>query len=286
LALGARTLAGLPTTISPPTKQGEIESQAFPSQKLPEKLHQRYLKAASVDENARELSALTEDITNIALSRTRENAEGNMPQAAKEKLLSVRETRHMHNRPTASRGLRPKEDFPAYNDLAVGTFIMPILNRFWLYLQDVSTSPQNFRTGVFKGGSVGSVTLLEPMLLSKFLATITILVDTARHSPHFLAVLAPETLELVLAIRGIDSDNEAVRTGLLQLALAVVDNSTSLDGGRMLARDYTKTIWQLKDWAEEVWRQSEGKGVGEEGRAAAGLLLRIDSVVTKTVGYV
>jgi telomere length regulation protein len=160
------------------------------------------------------------------------------------------------------------------------------MNRFWLYLRDVATSPQDFRIGTFKGGSAGSVSLLEPMLLSKFLSTVTVLVESARHSPHFLAVLAPEALELVLAIRGINTEDETVQTSMLQLALVVLDGSSSIDAGRTLAREHSKALWQLKDWAESVWAKTEGDQVGAEGRAAAGVLLRIDGVVQKTVGYI
>lgn len=286
LALGARELAGLPAP-PPGTGAGPPIKDPFPSQRLPGKLHDRFI--ANKNETScigKELELLTEDITNLALARTRNSAEGSMPEAMKEKLLTVRSTRQKVTSNT-NNSRKPIEDaaFPAYNDLAVNTFIMPLLNRFWLYLRDVSTSPQDFRMGAFKGGSAGLVTLLEPMLLSKFLSTITILVESARNSPHFLAVLAPETLELVLAIRGLNSEDPTVQTSMLQLALVVLDGSTSIDAGRLLAREHSKALWQLKDWAEEVWSKHEGD-VGAEGRAAAGVLLRFDSVVQKTVGYV
>lgn len=287
LALGARELAGeapLPFAITGPPS----EKDHFLSQRLPDKLHERFISNKSdADSTGRELQLLTEDITNIALARTRDSAEGSMPQAQKEKLLTVRSTRQKvapTSRTAAASTTQSKTR--AYNDLAVSTFIMPLLNRFWLYLRDVSTSPQNFRVGVFKGGSAGTVTLLEPLLLSKFLSTMTVLLESARNSPHFLAVIAPETLELVLAIRGINPEDTTVQTSMLQLALVVLDGSTSIDAGRTLAREHSKALWQLKDWAEEVWTKHEGERVDAEGRAAAGVLLRIDGVVQKTIGYV
>lgn len=285
LAFGARELAGMPALL-PAGTEAEAKQQSFPTQRLPGKLHDRFISNKDEpDANGRDLQLLTEDITNIALSRTRENAEGHIPNAGKEKLLTVRQTRQ---KVTSLSKEIPQEAFkyPAYNELAVNTFIMPLINRFWLYLRDVATSPQDFRVGAFKGGSAGSVTLLEPMLLSKFLSTVTVLVESARYSPHFLAVLAPEALELVLAIRGINSEDETVQTSMLQLALVVLDGSSSIDAGRTLAREHSKALWQLKDWAEGVWAKTEGDQVGAEGRAAAGVLLRIDGLVQKTVGYI
>lgn len=286
IAFGARELAGMPV-ILPSQSPSPAVTPSFPSQKLPGKLHDRFLpNEKTADAAGRELQLLTEDITNMALSRTRVSTEDQMPQASKEKLLTVRETRRKVAPISKAKAQDAASAFPAYNDLAVNTFIMPLLNRFWLYLRDVATSPQDFRIGVFQGGRAGSVTLLEPLLLSKFVSTVTVLVESARHSPHFLAVLGPEALELVLAIRGMNADDETVQTSMLQLALIVLDGSISIDGGRTMAREKSKTLWQLKDWAESVWARSEGGEIGPEGRAAAGVLLRVDTVVQKTIGYV
>lgn len=286
LAFGARELAGTPA-LTQSSSENKSSADNFPTQRLPGKLHDRFIKRdKSLDTAGKQLQLLTEDITNMALSRTRESAEGQIPEASKEKLLTVRQTRQKITPLTKTDKSVEEYKYPAYNDLAVNTFVMPLLNRFWLYLRDLATSPQDFRSGIFKGGSAGSASMLEPMLLSKFVSTITILVDSARHSPHFLAVLAPEALELVLAIRGINAEDETVQTSMLQLTLAVLDASISVDAGRTLAREQSKALWEIKDWAEGVWTKTEGGDVGAEGRAAAGVLLRIDTVVQKTIGYV
>lgn len=286
LAFGARELAGMPI-ILPSESPSTVVTQSFPSQRLPGKLHDRFLpNDKTADVAGKELALLTEDITNMALSRTRESTEDQMPQANKEKLLTVHQTRRKVAPVSKSNSQSDAGAFPIYNELAVNTFIMPLFNRFWLYLRDVATSPQDFRSGVFQGGSAGSVTLLEPLLLSKFISTVTVLVESARHSPHYLAILAPEAIELVLAIRGMNADDETVQTSMLQLALIVLDGSISVDGGRLMSREHSKPLWQLKDWAESVWVKSEGREIGPEGRAAAGVLLRVDTVLQKTIGYV
>lgn len=286
LAIGARELAGLSVTL-PDTSTSTVVDTSFPTQRLPGKLHDKF--SARDDPSAvvrgDQLAVLTDDITNLALSRTRSAAEDKIPEASREKLLTVRETkRKVETTVKARRAAKPVTH--RFTELAVGVFIMPLINRFWLYMRDVATSPQNFNTGIFRGGAAGSATLLDPMVLTRFLGTLTVLLEAGKRSPHFLAVLAPEALEVVLAIRGIDANNQAVQTSMLQLTLVVLEGSYELDGGRTLAREFSKTVWQIKDWAEDQWKQYEGQNVGSVGRAAAGVLLRLDDVVTKTIGYI
>lgn len=301
LALGARELAGLPSLL--PADQSTLsahttdDSEAWPTQKLPPLLHNHFIRRSDQSRpdggqtlpavaSAHELDSLTEDITGLALSQTRDAAQDSIPEAAREKLLTVRQTRRSEIRKQAARANEPNEQ-PRYTQLAVETFIMPLMNRFWLYLRDVATAPQDRNLGPYAGGSSGTAALLDPMILSKFLGTLAVLIDAAQNSPHYLAVIAPETLELVLSLRGLEKSDETVRTAMLQLTLVVLDTSARVDAGRTLARDFSRLTWQVKDWAEEAWRETEHQGyrVDQSGRAAAGVLLRLDEVVRKTIGY-
>jgi telomere length regulation protein len=325
LAMGARELAGLPTLTAPPARINDDQNLAgnpraidtdFPTQRLPPKLHKYFMQAQGEGSeegspaggpSTPQLDAMTEDITNLALSSARREAEQAVPGAKREKLLTVRSTTTKRSKIVeqdgssmngVGNGAHSRLAAPKFADLAVETFIMPLINRFWLYLRDVSTSPQLATVGPYAGGRAGAAPLLDPLLLSKYLSTLCVLLDAARNSPHFLAVLAPETLELVLALRsgaevdgtparrgGVNAD--AVQTALLQLSLVVLETSTSIDSGRTLARDFPKITWRVKDWAEEVWRGKESGGgeVDAGGRAAAGVLLRLDEVVSRTIGY-
>lgn len=296
LALSARELAGLPSLLPTSAQEATIESDvSFASQRLPDKLHNHFLSVKQKTQQnslptvgqSRELDAITASITRAALSSSREQAEATIPQANREKMLTVRKKQGGILTSSAAKPTQASAK-PAFSSLATQTFMMPFINRFWLYLRDAATSPQQRQIGPFAGGGgAGVPTLLDPIVLSKCLGTLSVLIDASRNSPHFLAVLAPETLELVLALRDTGA-SEAVRTSLLQLALVVLDTSTSIDGGRTLARDFGKLTWQIKDWAEETWSAKEQSGAGRidgEGRAAAGLLLRVDGVVQRTIGH-
>ena len=334
LAIGARELAGLPTILPPPSSGGVEQKQLperrqpqdlFPSRRLPGKLHQHFLSAGKAMDDSqrsllkstgaaeevkeqpqtRQLDAVQQSIMDLALSDTRASAEQAIPEAGREKLLTVRSSKTKILKPVSL----AKSSFSilastegnsqqavSFASLATETFIMPLMNRFWLYMRDVATSPQQVfsKTGPYAGGLSGVPAVLEPLLLSKFLSTLAVLMDAGRNSPHFLAVLAPEALELVLAIRPASADHSPeVEEAALQLTLIVLDASMAIDAGRTLARDFGKLTWQIKDWAEAVWNQKEqeqqgqrrGEIMGAGGRAAAGVLLRLDEVVSKSIGY-
>ena len=332
LAIGARELAGLPTILpsasstSKRVPEYRQESDLFPSQRLPGKLHQHFLSASQASNDARtkqiqnereniaeaqleqpgtpHLDAVQQSITDLALSDTKASAEQAIPEAGREKLLTVRATKTKILKPVslakASSAIAANNDNAAHQSasfatLATETFVIPLMNRFWLYMRDVATSPQQVysKVGPYAGGLAGVPAVLEPLLLSKFLSTLAVLLDAGRNSPHFLAVLAPEALELVLAIRHASNDHSPeVEDAALQLTLIVLDASIAIDSGRTLARDFGKVTWQVKDWAEAAWSnkeqsQSSGKGeIMDSGRrAAAGVLLRLDQVVAKSIGY-
>ncbi|GJN89867.1 hypothetical protein Rhopal_002856-T1 [Rhodotorula paludigena] len=314
LALAARELAGLPPPPgTPENKQRKVEAPPFPSKQLPPALHRRLLGNAR-GEQAGPLEALTADLTQMALSGARQDAEETLPGAAREKLLSVRRSTTRTPASLAASRSASATTQPTYSSLAAGTFILPLVNRFWLYLRDTATSSLSTRAasvGPYAGGSSAPI-LLEPLLLSKFLATLAVLVHAARHSPAFLAVLVPEVLAFVLAIRpsapspvraartrtaaGDDEDDggldeDLVTSSALELVLVALDATVQLDGGRTLMSSSAanggggEIVVSVKEWAEEVFEREDRRGgdmgVGRPGRAAAGVLLRVEDIVGK-----
>lgn len=284
----------------------------FPSKQLPPALHRRL--AASARQPG-QLEALSGDLTRMALSGAREDAEGTLPGVAREKLLSVRPRTSTRSAALSRQQAVPST--PSYTSLAADTFILPLINRFWLYLRDTATSSLSSRGaggGSYAGGTAAPV-LLEPILLSKFLATLAVLVHAARHSPVFLAVVVPEVLALVLAIKpsapsvvraarlrdGQDDedddetglDENLVTSAALELALVTLDATVQLDGGRTLMSSSVVAnggggalVVEVKEWAEEVFEREEQRGggqdgIGRAGRAAAGVLLRVEEVSAK-----
>ncbi|GAA5992706.1 hypothetical protein JCM10908_006891 [Rhodotorula pacifica] len=306
LAFATRELAGLPIPSlsgETPQKPKQVEP-LFPSKQLPPAMHNRLVsqqqQTSATDDRVQLLAA---DLTQMALSGARADAETTIPQAAREKVLSVNRTTRR------SAGLSKIVSAPTtatLSTLAADIFILPLINRFWLYLRGQATSGRHATgSGSYLGGSAAPQ-LLEPILLSRFLATLTVLVHAARHSPAFLAVVVPETLSFVLMLRPAISnpngtspndteparDEDLVVASALELALAALDGTVHLDGGRMLMSSSVANgsggalVADIKDWAEEVFETEERKGngdiaVGRPGRAAAGVLLRVEEIVGK-----
>ncbi|GAA5891676.1 hypothetical protein JCM5296_005508 [Sporobolomyces johnsonii] len=314
LALAARELAKLPIPSAHGVPSKSIsQPPQFPSKQLPPALHRRLLGS---QQSTGPLEAMTADLTSMALSEAREDAETTIPQAAREKLLSVR---RFNSRPSGSAQAQAATTTPTFTTLAAEFFILPLINRFWLYLRDTATSSL-YRTsssassvGPYAGGASASA-LLEPLLLSKYFATLAVLLHAARHSPSFLAVLVPDALALVLALRPpasssssttslVDEDDDAhggmdaalVLSAQLELILVLVDATVQLDGGRTLMSSSavsggSNLVAEAKAWAEEVFEAEERKGgemgIGRAGRAAAGVLLRIEEILGRWRGAV
>ncbi|GAA5839496.1 hypothetical protein JCM11251_002741 [Rhodosporidiobolus azoricus] len=330
LAISARELAGLP--LPPPSSSTSSTSSRpaappppislFPSKQLPPSMH-RHLIGRSQQPEQDQISTLSGELTRLALSDAREDAEHSIPGAAREKLLNVRRSGASSSRRSGGMSTTsPTATRPTYTTLAAEFFLLPLINRFWLYLRDTSSSlSASSSRGSYAGGPPPAP-LLDPYILSKFLATLSVLLHAARHSPAFLAVLVPETLALIMALRpasgiglsavkratrkaggsGEDDDEvgekelnrEAVVSSALELALVALDATVQLDAGRTLMSSSVSggstLVADVKDWAEEVFEEEEARGeqggVGRSGRAAAGVLLRVDEIVGRWRGSV
>ncbi|GAA5870224.1 hypothetical protein JCM8547_006920 [Rhodosporidiobolus lusitaniae] len=321
LALSARELAGLPIPAPPPSSSSPLPPPSapsppislFPSKQLPPAMHRRLVGPPTSP-----LDSLSADLTRLALSDAREDAEQTVPGAAREKLLNVRRAHPSSPRSSLSfrsalSSLTTTTTTPSYTALSAPLYILPLINRFYLYLRDVSTSPSSSLSHL----STSSAPLLEPYLLSKFLATLSVLVHAARHSLAFLAVVAPEVLGLVLTLRppshssptprqeNDDAEDlsstalnrSTVLSSLLELALVTLSTSVELDGGRTLMSNSSVSggagmVLEVQKWAEVVFELEEARGAGEEGgigragRAAAGVVLRVEEVLERWRGSV
>lgn len=312
VALAARELAQLPafTEASPTRAPQQSEATRFPSKQLPAALHRRLMASQAGGDT---LQALTADLTSLALSDARQDAETTLPEAARDKLLSVR--RFNSTSAALKRPAAREASTPPYTTLCAEYFILPLLNRFWLYLRDSATSTLHHGSssvassrGPYAGGP-SSLPILEPLLLSKYLATVSILLHAARHAPSFLAVLAPEALALVVSLRppasttrrrepielgeGNDPsvvDRDLVISAEMELVLLILSTSHSLDGGHALTRHSFELLAEVQSWAEEVFEVEENKAggaaVGRAGRSAAGILLRLEEILGRWRGRV
>ncbi|WWD03678.1 hypothetical protein V865_001734 [Kwoniella europaea PYCC6329] len=196
----------------------------------------------------------------------------------------------------------------AFKDIAGEYFVMPLINRFWQYYKDTSLRESRGGSGGYKGTGTGMI--MSPLGLEKFLITLSVLLHASRHSPAFLAVLAPEALELALTL-GIrftstnkiisnDDDNNLeggdslVVGSSLELCLVVLDTSYELDGGRSLMMERSDLVLGVGEWATTIFQDelegnqvSGGQGGRSEGRIranAAAVVLKVGEVGEKWGG--
>ncbi|KAI5476628.1 hypothetical protein MNV49_007465 [Pseudohyphozyma bogoriensis] len=260
LALGARELAGLPPPPPTPMPTSKLagspsptgieafptpEISLFPSKRLPLALHNRLAPPSSTQPPralpSGAIEAITSTLADTVLTSAKKSAEEAIPEARREKLLTVRRFASAKSPITEA---QTPSTFPS---LAAEFFILPLINRLFLHLHDLSTGLAT--STPYSTSPSTSSPILDSLLLPTYLMTLSILLHAARHSPHFLHLLAPEALELVLVIRSITSngDGDGFGVGLvgkeetilaseMEVLLVVLDNSVAIDGGSTLMR--------------------------------------------------
>ncbi|KAL5519659.1 TEL2 [Sanghuangporus vaninii] len=289
LALGARELASLPI---PPLKVAPART-AFPSKQLPPALHKKYI---GYDEgNGGQVKRMLEGISQKAIESGKNAAEAKTAPIVRERQLRIKQPMRIAEVSPGAPYV-PKES--TFSELAAEYFIGPLVGKFWLFLRDeqereVRTAHRNT---AYRGTGTGLI--LSPMVLAHFLGTVAVLMHAARHSPAFLAVLAPDTLELAVTLgtrpmSGAEEDKEreaAVLTATLELTVVILDGCLELDGGRSLCLEHSTLLLGSGEWAGEVLSALE-RGVrvpGEGGmhemklrRAAAGVVLKVDELTSR-----
>lgn len=240
------------------------------------------------------IDVLSADLTHTALSSAKEGAEATIPEASREKLLTVR--RFASAKSATSTTSSSKLSFAP---LAAEFFILPLINRFWLYLRDTAAGPSQgpYSSGRAGIGASGSSSLLSPLILSKYLSTLSLLVHAARNSHHFLLSIVPSALQLVIALRSTnleETDPKVLETEM-KLLLVVLDGVVALDGGESLmsrsVEGGSELVGEVKEWAEETFELEEarnkgGAGMGRAGRVSAGVLLRVEEIMGRWRGRV
>ena len=206
-----------------------------------------------------------------------------------------------------------------FTDVAAEFFICPLINRFWLFLRDeqaredrTAHQPLLHR---YRGAGTGLV--LSALVLGRMLETLAVLVYAARNAREWLAVIAPDALELAVTLgtrpvsrgegvdEGADLDQDgksgvpgetkiskeaALLTAALELALIVLDGCLDLDGGRSLSLEHTALLVGAGEWANKVFGSLEegakvlGGGGAQEARlrrGAAAVLLKADELTSR-----
>lgn len=295
LALGARELASLPV----PHSDRLTNQDRFPSKRLPHALHQKYI-ALEGGELRRDpvVGTLVENITRSAIDSGREAAESKVAPLVRERQLRINQprrvteiSRELESSITAA-GSRVYEKF---TDAAAEYFIGPFVGKFWVFLRDEKERESRTagQTHGYHGSGIGLI--LNPLVLSSFLSTLLVLIHAGRHSPAFLSVLAPDTLELALTLGTIPLSRSleekeleaAVVNAALELTAVLLDACIDLDGGRLICLENGTLVMGVEEWASRVLGFLEdgvrlpGEGGVQEmklRRSAAGVVLKVNEV--------
>ncbi|KAH9977269.1 telomere length regulation protein-domain-containing protein [Lactifluus volemus] len=313
LALGSYELGGLtlPDTAAIQPLTGNRIS--FPSKRLPGVQHERYLLASST----RQVQGLLQDISRLAIEQTREANADRTPNLVRERQLRIRQPERITEvkQPSVAQlveQIRMSQTASAmtkFTDVAVECFLYPLMNRFWLFLRDEQTREERtaHRDTLHQYRGAGTGLILNALVLSHFLATLGVLVHASRNAPAWLAVVAPDALELAITlgtrpVSRVDEDEEEsgggssesgadkdarVLTTALELALVVLHACVELDGGRSLSLEHTALLLAGGEWAQGLFERLEKgvliKGVGGAAevrlrKAAAGVVIKVDEI--------
>lgn len=302
LALGARELASLPIPLSSALQPSNASKIAFASKRLPPSLHDRYITEGDQPNALAPVQNLLEGISSEAIDKGREATANKVPEFVRERQLRIRpqakvtEVRSgmMSGRlpPSSQTTMVPETKF---TDVAAEHFICPLINRFWVFLRDEQT--REARTAhqsvlhQYRGAGTGLI--LNVVVLSHYLATLAVLVHASRNAKEWLAIIAPESLELAVMLgtrrllegEGENEDGDegeveikispgaaepepqtkekgkgkeaAVLTTSLELALIVLDGAVDLDGGKSLSLEHTTLVLAVGEWASGVLSRLE-----------------------------
>ena len=314
LALGARELASL--SVPPPNVASSRIS--FPSKRLPQAMHQKLMAEGPVQ-------ALLADISQAAIEKARDDAASRTPPSfTRERQLRLQKTAKIsviNNRvartetlPTASSSYGSPAAI--FIDVAAEYFICPLINQFWIFFRDEQTreerlSRQSDPFYRYRGSGTGLV--LNPIVLAQFISTLAVLAHAGRNAPQWLALVAPDSLELAITlgtrpVSQADEDEDdrdptskaewgqattskekeaSVLVASLELAVVVLDGCLDLDGGRSLGLEHTRLVLSAGEWAgnllswlEQGLRVTGGGGTQEVRlkRGAAGVMLKVQEI--------
>lgn len=334
LGLGAQELASLSIPELPGLQPLRTEKTAFPSKQLPPSLHTKYLTAGDQLNTNDPTYLLLDGISQLAAEKSKDATVGKIPEFVRERDLRIRGPAKVSESvfPSSTSSVHTalmkalKEagsghpQVTIFTDVAAEYFICPLINRFWLFLRDEQTREDRtaHQPPLHRYRGAGTGLVLSAPVLGRMLETLAVLVHVARNAREWLAVVAPDALELAMTLgtrpisrgEGVDDADDtpepekessfqgesgggkeaALLTAALELALIVLDGCLDLDGGRSLGLDHTALLVGSGEWAGKVFGSLEegakvlGGGGSQEirlRRAAAAVVLKADELTSK-----
>ena len=186
------------------------------------------------------------------------------------------------------------------------------MNRFWLFLRDEQAREE--RTAHLHGRQqyygAGSGLILNPTVLGYFISAMTVLVHLARNALEWSAVVAPDVLELALAIgtrpvSRLEEDEDlstevggsgalrkqaSVLTAVLELVVVVLDAAMESDDGRSLSLEHPSLILGVGEWASALFERLDkgerAQGTGGKSEinlpnTCAAVVIKVDALTSK-----
>ncbi|EGG07483.1 uncharacterized protein MELLADRAFT_105846 [Melampsora larici-populina 98AG31] len=247
------------------------------------------------------LSDMSQDLTKHTLERVRDQnvSEGPVIQARSSNTTRISSTLEKARLQKLTPGINQPARLPL---LATEYFIMPMINRMWIYLEEATSAQLDKGRGQPYLGS-GWAILLQPMLLSRFVQSLTILLYLSRNSVDFLNVYLVESLVLSIKLRthiyeSRMSGEEIVESALLELNLMVLDITINLGGGWKLIEESRGKgdewiqplnsgeglLGVIHNWAAavvEVEQHRTGSELTRTGLAAVGIIVLIERLMKR-----
>ncbi|KAI9698436.1 MAG: telomere binding protein [Candelina mexicana] len=266
LGMAARELAGYKTDDGALTGANNVPENAFPSKKLPEKLHKIY----AGENTTSPINALAQSLERTMIEPMAVSAADNLsgPNALKVRTFSSRMAVEKARKPPISNKL---------SKLVAEAFFFPLTGRWWVHMQ-TSTPTSSHRT---------------PYLLSTYLKTLSLILHASGPSTPTLPQITSEYWDLLLSLRITSittttttttssslqtSHDTTVLEALLFSLLTLLETNTNK---RNLAETHSKQLLETREWVGVVFENtSGGDEEGERVRMlAASVLVRTGEVV-------
>ncbi|MCJ1310909.1 telomere binding protein [Agyrium rufum] len=257
MSLGAREIAGFKTEDEATlTGANLVEANAFPSKRLPEKMHKIW--SAAEEAAAQPVAQVTHRMERMMIRPMAADAADKMigPKALKVRTFSSRMEVEK----------RRKKVIP--NELAkmvADKMFFPLTGRWQAHLASYGTRASQTR----------------PFLLSHFLRTLSLLLHASGPSTLSLPQMTREFWDLLLSLRAVALSDVLVLEALLFGFLTILD--LHAERRQVIAEDFSRELLETQKWVQGVFERTEGGS--EEGErvrmVCAGVLVGAGEVVEK-----
>ncbi|KAI9736903.1 MAG: telomere binding protein [Claussenomyces sp. TS43310] len=254
LSISARELAGYKETDTALTTVTPTPSDAFPSRKLPPKMHKIY--ATELQQHGA-IDALSTQLSNTMIQPLAASAAdaATGPNILKVRTFSSRLAVEARRKPATVNGL---------SAIAASSFFFPLTGRFDAHLR------------AYGAGNV----VFAPMLLTSFLKTLALILHAS--GPHTLQLpeMTSEFWDLLLAVRSQAQKERTIGQAILFGFMTILEVN---ENQRRLVEAQGKELTETQRWVD-VYFQSLLSGSEEDDKVkalAAGILVKIGEVVEK-----